>query len=406
MKKTMLTVALAAIATVAYSGSLESDKTSSNDGVVVIENSVADLPVSKYKVETNRFWDNWFISVGGGAQVLFGDYSDRGDFEKRIAPTANISVGKWFVPGLGVRIQASGLQAKTFNMSDSNLRYGRAMSDGDGEYFKEEFNYLNLHGDVLFNLSALLGGYNENRVYEIVPYAGIGWNHVFDGDKPNTVAFNFGIINKFRLSPALDLNLELQGMLTEDRFDGKQIGTTTDIVAGATLGLTYKFKQRGFNQSPDIAAIMALSQSQMDAVNDALAMQIEENDRLKTQLANRPNEVVKEKVVVKSVPAVAQSVFFEIGSADLGSKDEVNLQTIANALKENTSTAVTLTGYADSATGSAQINKQLSEGRANAVADALVKMGVSRNRIKVDAKGGVDALTPPTLNRRVIIDVK
>lgn len=400
------TIALAAIATVAYSGEITSNDTDGNSGIVVIENSEVNIPVDKYKVETNRFWDNWFISVGGGAQVLFGDYADRGDFGKRIAPTANISVGKWFTPGLGLRLQASGLQAKTFSPTDSNLRYGRAVSDGDGQYYKEEFKYLNLHGDILFNISELLGGYNESRVYEIVPYAGLGWNHVFDGDKPNTVAFNFGIINKFRLSSAWDLNLELQGMLTEDRFDGKPFGTSTDVVAGATLGLTYKFGKRGFNQSPDVAAIMALSQSQMDAINDALAQQMEENDRLKTQLANRPKEVVKEKVVVKSTPAAAQSVFFAIGSADLNAKDEVNLQTIADALKGDTSTTVTLTGYADSATGSAQVNKQISEGRANAVADALVKMGVSRNRIKVDAKGGVDSLTPPTLNRRVIIDVK
>ena len=26
----------------------------------------------KYKVETNRFWSNWFVSVGGGALMYFG----------------------------------------------------------------------------------------------------------------------------------------------------------------------------------------------------------------------------------------------------------------------------------------------------------------------------------------------
>ena len=45
-----------------------------------------EVPVDKYKVETNRFFDNWFFSVGGGAQVLFGDQSDLGKFGKRIAP--------------------------------------------------------------------------------------------------------------------------------------------------------------------------------------------------------------------------------------------------------------------------------------------------------------------------------
>ena len=69
----------------------------------------------KYKVETNHFFDNWFFSVGGGAQVLFGDQSDLGKFKKRIAPALQISIGKWFTPGLGLRLQYSGLQSKSFS---------------------------------------------------------------------------------------------------------------------------------------------------------------------------------------------------------------------------------------------------------------------------------------------------
>ena len=46
---------------------------------------VMEVPVDKYKVETNRFFDNWFFSVGGGAQVLFGDQSD-------LANSANVSL--------------------------------------------------------------------------------------------------------------------------------------------------------------------------------------------------------------------------------------------------------------------------------------------------------------------------
>ena len=29
---------------------------------------------------TNRFWDNWFISVGAGAQVYFGQSDSKGKF--------------------------------------------------------------------------------------------------------------------------------------------------------------------------------------------------------------------------------------------------------------------------------------------------------------------------------------
>ena len=39
-------------------------------------------------------------------------------------------------------------------------------------YYKQKFNYMNLHGDVMFNLNALFGGYNSHRVYEIIPLFG------------------------------------------------------------------------------------------------------------------------------------------------------------------------------------------------------------------------------------------
>ena len=65
-----------------------------------------------------------------------------------------------------------------------------------------------------------------------------------------------------------------------------------------------------------------------------------------------------------------------------------------------------VTGYADSNTGSAEYNQKLSEKRANAVAEQLVKMGVDRNKIEVVAKGGVYALSPISYNRRVVVTMK
>ncbi len=49
-------------------------------------------------------------------------------------------------------------------------------------------------------------------------------------------------------------------------------------------------------------------------------------------------------------------------------------------------------GYADSATGTPAINQRLSQGRANAVAKELVKMGVEKDNITTKANGGVDEL--------------
>ena len=69
---------------------------------------------NKHEVFTNNFGSNWFFSLGGGAEVLFGNDDTAGSFGKRISPTLNFGVGKWFTPGIGLRLQYSGLQARGF----------------------------------------------------------------------------------------------------------------------------------------------------------------------------------------------------------------------------------------------------------------------------------------------------
>ena len=71
-----------------------------------------EYSTDKYKVETNRFWNNWYISLGAGGQVYFGDHDKQQSFGKRIAPALDVAVGKWFTPGIGVRFMYSGLQSK------------------------------------------------------------------------------------------------------------------------------------------------------------------------------------------------------------------------------------------------------------------------------------------------------
>ncbi len=113
----------------------------------------------KYQVITNPFWSNWFFSVGGGAQVLYGNNDHIGKFRDRVAPTFNVSVGKWVTPGFGLRMQYSGLQAKGFTTNETaNYVVGGPRADGS---YKQRWDYMNLHGDLMINLNALFGGYNR-----------------------------------------------------------------------------------------------------------------------------------------------------------------------------------------------------------------------------------------------------
>lgn len=44
--------------------------------------------------------------------MYLGDNDDKADFGKRLTPALDIAVGKWFTPGIGLRVVYNGLQAK------------------------------------------------------------------------------------------------------------------------------------------------------------------------------------------------------------------------------------------------------------------------------------------------------
>ena len=81
----------------------------------------------------------------------------------------------------------------------------------------------------------------------IIPYIGAGWAHSYTRPHTNSATFNAGIINRFRLSNAVDLNLELSATGLEGKFDGEHGGKRDyDGILGATVGVTYYFPTRGF----------------------------------------------------------------------------------------------------------------------------------------------------------------
>ena len=65
---------------------------------------VAEVPVSKYSVQTNGFWDNWFVSLNAGAQFSYLSPTGSQDFKDRITFSGLAYVGKWFTPGMGMRL--------------------------------------------------------------------------------------------------------------------------------------------------------------------------------------------------------------------------------------------------------------------------------------------------------------
>lgn len=369
---------------------------------------VVEYSDNKYKVETNTFWHNWFISVGAGGQVYFGDHDRQCDFGDRLAPALDIAVGKWFTPGIGVRLMYSGLQQRGATKhpgdkyEDSAHGTGDPVQGGGAPHWleKQKFNMGNIHADVLFNFSNLFCGYNPKRVWNCSPYAGLGWAMVWESPSAKEVSANVGILNSFRLCDALDLNLDVRGMFVNDRFDGEGGGQFGEGMLSATVGLTYKFKQRGWNRSK---TVVRYDNAALNEMREKLNEMSAENERLKRALAEGNKR--EAQTIVKKM-AAANLVTFKIGKSKLSNEARANLGMLAEVIKQGDKNVVyTITGYADAGTGSKATNERLSKACAQAVYDCLVKeFGVSQSQLRIDYKGGVDNMfyDDPRLSRAVI----
>ena len=370
-------------------------------------------PTLKYSVATNSFWQNWFVQVNASWNAFYSNEEKGADFAKgpfkdfRSAPGFSVAVGKWFTPGLGLRTKFAAMNGRSVISENKDIN---------------DIKFWNLQEQALFNLSNMLCGYSDTRVWNFIPYAGVG---ITRNCSYNTyeLASSLGLLNTWKLSKRVLLNLDLGFTMCGDDFEGR-LGSKRYVDLGgkggepspsnhdrwftAELGLTFNLGRVGWDKTPDVDAIKALSQSQIDALNaqlnDANAENARLNARLREALANqKPAETPK---AVREFVTTPVSVFFNIDKTNIASqKDLVNIEGVAKYAKEN-NTNLLVTGYADSATGKADHNQWLSEERAKTVAEELVKMGVSRDKIETVGKGGVDELSPISFNRRATVQVK
>jgi len=363
----------------------------------------SETPELKYSVATNSFWSNWFVQANVAYIASYSD-QEKGsnlskspfkDFRGNVSPS--IAIGKWFTPGFGLRTKATGI-------------WGRSIISDDAS--TNAMKFMNIQEQAMFNLSNMLCGYSDTRVWNFIPYAGVGFIRNFD-ENVNGHGGSLGVLNTFKLSRKLALNLDLSFNISDDDVEGVNAGhavygkslSAADRYFAAEVGLTFNLGKATWNKTPDVDAIKALHQSQIDALNAQLADANAENDRLNNLIKNHKCPEGK-TVTVKEVAAAPVSVFFNLGRSNIASrKDLQNVSELAEMAKANNSKLV-VTGYADSKTGSAGFNQTLSEKRANAVVDELVKMGVSRDNIEVVAKGGVDTLNPVSYNRRATVEIK
>lgn len=329
---------------------------------------------------TNKFWDNWEISVGGGTGTVLTNHPDYGPHKDRFGWNADLSVSKWFHPVFGARIQARYGEYHNFTSDMERVRWGSW--------------YLN--GAFLVNFSNWVGGYREDRVYYAVPYLSAGY-YGKNFKTRGAFAVGAGLLNKFRVCPQVDINLVIENVAAPAREAPVTFNARVMYTATASVGITYRFRERTFKRgaagytTSQIESLKEEIASNM-AIADAAAA---ENRKLKTSLAAAEKKADDYAAELEKLSAATPDcpvcpvgdvvIFFDRNVSVLSAKDMTRLDILAEAINESDGTFA-ISGYADAATGTAEINTKLSEQRAKNVYDYLIKRGVSADRLTYGGK--------------------
>ena len=190
---------------------------------------------------------NWFVSITGGTTAFLGTPLGCEDLFGRLKPSYSLTLGKWFTPWVGARINYSGLQFK------------------DGMLAVQEYHHL--HADLLWNV--LGGSYarQEQVHWHLAPFAGIGLlHHATNGHNP--LAISYGIQGQYRISKRVSALVEISGMTTFQDFDGYgKANRPGDHMLSLTAGFSFHIGKVGWKRAIDPSPYVRRDQWLVDYVN-------------------------------------------------------------------------------------------------------------------------------------------
>lgn len=343
--------------------------------------------------------NNWFIEVGAGINQPFvekGNHRGPSVDHKKMTLTYSFGFGRWVSPYFGFRIKATGGALHWINdTKPDNMGWTRA-------------KHANLQAEIMWDMFNSLGGVNDNRVFSIIPFVGLGgdaaWgyrnalgaepegtNIITSQGKPKSVQWTLpvtaGLQFRFRLCEYVDFFAEARASFYGDNWNNCAAGQSIDANVAVTGGFNFNIGGRHFNEFNDCSYMSQIA-SLNGQVNDLRAELLAagaEIAGLQSQLPCPEPQVVQKDCA--NAPLMT-TVRFTINSDKIMPTEQVNIYNMAEWLKANPNEKIVICGYADKDTGTAEYNMGLSERRANVVADELVNTyGISRDRLSVKYDG-------------------
>lgn len=178
-------------------------------------------PEGEEYVSSGSFFDDMFFSVAGGPASLVG--SSFSSVKDNLGARAAVSIGKWFDPYNGLRLEANAAVHRQKGES-SNKVVGMGL-----EYM------LNLHN--------LFGGYNPGRRFWMDALAGGAMSYAGCGTNSQKLSFGLsaGMQANYALNDYVSLFIEPRVEIHQEDF--AQLGSSVgkwDIFPSAMLGVTFR----------------------------------------------------------------------------------------------------------------------------------------------------------------------
>ena len=352
------------------------------------------VSVNAQTVTESKTFDNFYIGINGGAQVKTTGES----WMNNLNSNAGLRIGRWFTPVFGLAAEGN----VYFN---DHCKHYMPQS-------KTVARYMNVGLIGTVNLSNWFAGYKgEPRLFEVVPVFGFGWGHTFgtaagDNEKElNALTSKAGIDFTFNLGKAKAWQVYVEPSMNWALNGYGYEGVAYDINKSAfqlNAGIVYKFKNSNGSHNFTIAQLR--DQNEIDGLNSQINSlrgdlndkdaQLSAKDKQIKDLQNALDECNKKPKYVKPATAtnLQPTVLFRQGKAVVDKSQMPNIELIAQYMKNHPEAKVEIKGYA-SPEGNKQFNQALSQKRADAVKNVLVKKyKIAADRLTAKGMGATDKL--------------
>ena len=320
----------------------------------------------------SAFPENWFIQAGGVGNTVFN--SSIGP----ISPGAELYLGKWITPSLGLRVGALGWQNRP-NGTQTGWFSGC-----------NAFWYGQTDLDVMWSLFNTFK-YKETRFWDLVPYARLGavWTKQ-KTDDPMHAEFGggIGLHNGLRLGKRVDLYIEVSVVAAREKAY-RERGDVA-IFPTASAGVVLKLGPVGFRERKPTKEYI-------------YEKQFVDREVVKTDTVTVEKTVV-DSLIIQKMREEPLTLFFDLDKTVLTQREIDHLEFYAKYVLTPDS-KVLLTGSADRETGNSEHNQWLSEKRNEYVRNILMNVyGLKRENIQEIANGDrKNEFRTPEQNRCVTI---